>query len=125
MTPEELTELRRWSACDLMGWAKGEYNYPTGPAYHVNSNSSLSYVIRVADWRPDEPNGQIEMVIDKMRELEWGLNLHYRGEKTHCSFSKDFSSFRNLREYTEPRRNAILLAAHAAWLAARAEKEGK
>ena len=75
MTKAERRKLRRWSA-KFMGWQEHyltENEYPCGCWYY---DDELGYIIQVHKWLPDnKTTGQIWRVVDKMRELEWWLEL--------------------------------------------------
>ena len=80
MTPEEIQELRDWSA-RKMGWERGPYvrqisrNHINPVAEDAYFNKQGGFVCYVKDWLPDRPeSGQIWMLVDRMRDLGWGLN---------------------------------------------------
>lgn len=80
-TPNEVLELRCWSAEVLMGWILSEMKYlschpVTKQVYYGREDGS--FVCWVEDWHPDDPESpvkQILMVVERMRELGWHLSI--------------------------------------------------
>lgn len=115
MTPD-LTELRRWSAEELMGW----YIENIYPDKLLRDNEiycdSKGLVMLVSDWQPDNPaTGQIWMLV------EWARALGFCFEIVILSggpISVDVDIPKDIRQFNAKDNNpclAILLAAHEAW----------
>ncbi len=112
MIANELEDLRVWSA-ELLGW---ERVYSDGiPMWKLPDGRW-----DVINWQPDINLTQCFMVVEKMRELNWKmeLNICARGQFPYnCWFIKNDGSYGNL-PYGECIRDnlceAILLAAKSA-----------
>jgi hypothetical protein len=75
-------DLLNWIATEVMGW------YLQDKMVMVNTGQTTcgyfnksGLVMYQEDWRPDLPNGQIWMVVEKAREMGWFLILGYSYER--------------------------------------------
>ena len=114
MTEPTIEELRRWSAEDLMGCKVTFLPFDPGN-YWYEKDGEVKYWQH--EWKPDRPeSGQIWMVIEKMRELGWWLDLTTNDKDeidTYAEF-KQSGRYRNSGRHSDDPCLAILKAAHAA-----------
>ncbi len=110
MTPEEIQELRWWSAEDLMGWVR--HPYFSGWFEYVNDKEAL-FAGYKGDWHPDTDFNQCFMVVEKMRELGYKLKLSQIDDAWWAEFWKDGTKVVEDFDLDNPAL-AILLAARKA-----------
>ena len=132
---DEIQELRDWSA-GLMGWRRRDIEgvtclQPTGVNvvwFTDDSKAGMTWRTNTNKtdprydpplWAPDDPTtGQIWIVVQRMRELGWHMNLHEHPLMAEAK-NKWSASFRNIdtRDYFEKYAQtpclAILKAAKA------------
>jgi hypothetical protein len=113
MTNQELQELRRWSAEDLMGWTAFSYP-PHGLCY---MDSKFHPIMRVEDWRPyDATTGQIWMCWNKVRQTQ-NIVLGAKGKIHFCEIREKSYPVPMDSHYAEADTpcDAIIKAAYVAW----------
>lgn len=111
MTPEELQELVDFIAREVMEF----FTCPYSCCYYKKAPTSYArggFACKRKDWQPHLPNGQIEMVIDRMVELGWGFAF-YRFASINRAVAKFYMEDDYRAEHSN-RLIAILLAAKAA-----------
>ena len=109
MTPEEIQELREWSALK-MEWVEST---PFGMEWMGPELDKL-YGIDKTDWLPDRPeSGQIWMLVERMRELGYEVKLvtGLIGQKPHYLCQMWSSMDNEIEEFDPNPCLAILKAA--------------
>lgn len=64
------TDLREWSAKEVMEW-----HLTKGGFWAGTEVQDYPPIIKHEDWQPDIDLNQCFMVVERMRELGWSLNL--------------------------------------------------
>lgn len=126
MNNQERQELRRWSADDLLGCEVVFKQYPRSRWWYKLKGKRLCHI---NNWIPDDPNAparQIQMVIDKMRELGFNFNFNWQGHPgitiSIAQFHKfDTGKMEHGQGSDDEPLIAILRAAKAAWEAMKGE----
>lgn len=142
MTPERRQELRDWSA-RLMGWSQkgvGSGKYPKFSIEKYGPNGEFEGVwvwltpkCVSYEWTPDLPSApasQILSVIERMRELGFNFSVSGIGSGYEAEFGTIQGGFliSGDEEYygrADTLPEAVLLAAHAAWLAGKGGSDGR
>ena len=90
MTPEELQELRDWSARKV-GW---EYRNLSDTWYHPQEHKTILSEEWENFWLPDRPeSGQIWMLIGRMLKLGWEFQLLTIANGYEANFSFNHGKF--------------------------------
>ena len=104
-------DLVRWAAEKVMGW-RSHNHYEPAIWYDYNKDAAGPYVI---DWNPTTDLNHAFMVVERMREFGWWLDVYGPDENE----SEWKARFRQDKKYTEGIDDnlclAILKAAKAAW----------
>jgi hypothetical protein len=97
-------ELRRWSA-ELMGYPEGD----------TLSLGGIMLKQRYDDWTPDLDLNQAFMVVEKMRELGWAVNLTNENSAENLFWTAEFlNGLSAFHSNADSPALAILMAARAA-----------
>lgn len=124
LQPKRIQELRDKMATLCMGWEEG--SPASNPDYKYWGRQhpiGFEFVIPQEDFRPDRPNGQIEMLVDRMVELGWTYLLWWDEDtKEHGArfYKPELKDIGGLAYDPDNRRIAIMLAIEVAL-----ESEGK